>query len=204
MLRKLSFLPACVMLLSFCLPAHSQESPSLGDLARQLQKEKGNTPAKKTLTNDDISSTPALTAPTLGEIGNSKLPVKPGTSATPTDELARVESLVNKIDSMDRVTLVKAVLEGVDSNFPGRSRWEQKMYAAKLTYVAQGRDLIQKAKELSASAQSLQGNKNPDDPRVKDLINRLKELIQNGSRADAAFQAVMLEGRDLASQSSAQ
>ena len=113
-----------------------------------------------------------------------------------------MESLVNKIDSMDRATLVKAVLEGVDSTFPGRSQWEQKLYTAKLAYVSQGRALIQKAKQLSASAQSLQGNKNPDDPRVKDLTNKLKELIENGSRADAAFQAVIFEGRDLAGQSS--
>src|SRR6266566_646326 len=143
-----------------------------------------------------------LTSPSTGEVSNSKVPAKPGASATPPDELARVESLVNKIDSMDRATLMKAVLEGVDFNFPGRSQWEQKMYAAKLAYVSQGRDLIQKAKQLSASAQSLQGNKNPDDPRVKDLTNKLKELVQNGTRADAAFQAVILEGRDLAGQSS--
>jgi hypothetical protein len=202
MLRKMSFLPASVMILFFCLPGHSQDSPSLGDLARKLQKEKGNTPATKTITNDDIPSAPGISSPGLGELNNSKLPVKPGASATPSDELARVESLVNKIDSMDRATLVKAVLEGVDSNFPGRSQWEQKMYAAKLAYVLQGRDLIQKAMQLSASAQSLQGNKNPDDPRIKDLTNKLKELVQNGTRADAAFQAVILEGRDLASQSS--
>jgi len=202
MLRKLNFLSASVMVLLFCLPGRSQDSPSLGDLARQLQKGKSNTPTTKTITNDDIPSAPGISSPGLGEVSNSKLPVKPTASATPSDELARVESLVNKIDSMDRATLVKAVLEGVDSNFPGRSQWEQKMYAAKLTYVSQGRDLIQKVKQLSASAQSLQGNKNPDDPRVKDPTNKLKELIQNGSRADAAFQAVMLEGRDLASQSS--
>ena len=202
MLRKLNFLSASVMVLLFCLPGRSQDSPSLGDLARQLQKGKSNTPATKTITNDDIPSAPGISSPGLGEVSNSKLPVKPTASATPSDELARVESLVNKIDSMDRATLVKAVLEGVDSNFPGRSQWEQKMYAAKLTYVSQGRDLIQKVKQLSASAQSLQGNKNPDDPRVKDPTNKLKELVQNGTRADAAFQAVMLEGRDLAGQSS--
>jgi hypothetical protein len=202
MLRKLSLLSASLMIMSFCLAGHGQDSPSLGDLARQLQKEKGNTPAKKTITNDDIPSAPGLSSHGLGEASNSKVPVKPGASATPSDELARVESLVNKIDSMDRATLVKAVLGEVDSNFPGRSQWEQKMYAAKLAYVSQGRDLIQKAKQLSASAETLQGDKNPDDPRVKDLTNRVKELIQNGTRADAAFQAVILEGRDLASQSS--
>src|SRR6266436_6129468 len=93
MLRKISFLSASVMILFFCLPGHSQDSPSLGDLARKLQKEKGNTPATKTITNDDIPSAPGISSPGLGEVSNSKVPVKPGASAAPTDELARVESL---------------------------------------------------------------------------------------------------------------
>jgi hypothetical protein len=202
MLGKLSFWSASVVILSFCLAGHGQDSTSLGDLARQWQKEKGHAPATKTITNDDIPSAAAISSPGLGEVSNSKVPVKPGASAAPSDELGRMESLVNKIDSMDRATLIKAVLEGVDANFPGRSQWEEKMYTAKLAYVSEGRDLLQKAKQLSASAQSLQGSKNPDDPRVKDLASKLKELIQNSTRADAAFQAVMLEGRDLASPSS--
>jgi hypothetical protein len=202
MLRKLSFLSASLMILFFCLPGRSQDSPSLGDLARQLQKEKGGTPATKTITNDDIPSASGSSSPGPGEVRNSKVPVKPGASATPSDELARVESAVNKIDSMDRATLLKSVLEGVDTNFPGRSQWEQKMYAAKLEYVSQGRELIQKMKQLMASAQSLQGTRDPDDPRVKDLMNRAKDLVRDGTHADAAFQAVILEGRDLASPSS--
>ena len=202
MLRNLGFLAASVLVLVFCLPGRGQDSPSLGDLARQLQKEKGNTPTAKTITNEDIPSASALSSPGVGEVGNSRAPGKPSTSANPSEELARMESTLNKIDSLDRAALAKAVLEGVDSNFPGRSQWEQKMYAAKLVYVAQGRDLMQKAKQLQASAQSLQGSRNPDDPRAKDLINKLKELVRDGVRADAAFQAMILEGRDLAAQSS--
>src|ERR1700704_1376613 len=139
MLRKMSFLPASVMILFFCLPGHSQASPSLGDLARKLQKEKGNASATKTITNDDIPSASVASSPGLGKASNSKIPAKPGADAAPSDELGRGESLVNKIDSMDRATLMKAILEGVDFNFPGRSQWEQKMYAAKLAYVSQGR-----------------------------------------------------------------
>jgi hypothetical protein len=202
MLRNLSFLAASVSVLMVCLPGHGQDSPSLGDLARQLQKEKGNGPATKTITNDDIPSASAPSSPGFGEVSNSRAPGKPGTSANPSEELARVESMLSKIDSLDRATLAKAVLEGVDSNFPGRGQWEQKLYAAKLVYVAQGRELMQKAKQMQASAQSLQGSKDPNDPRVKDLTNRLKELVRDGVRADATFQAVILEGRDLASQSS--
>jgi len=202
MLRNLGFLPASVLVLFFCLPGHGQDSPSLGDLARQLQKEKGNTPGTKTITNDDIPSASAPSSSAIGEVSNSRVPGKPGPSANPSEELARIESMLSKIDSLDRATLAKAVLEGVDSNFPGRSQWEQKMYAAKLVYVAQGRELMQKAKQLQASAQTLQGGRDPNDPRVKDLTNRLKELVRDGVRADATFQAVILEGRDLASQSS--
>jgi hypothetical protein len=154
MLRNLGFLPASVLVLFFCLPGHGQDSPSLGDLARQLQKEKGNTPGTKTITNDDIPSASAPSSSAIGEVSNSRVPGKPGPSANPSEELARIESMLSKIDSLDRATLAKAVLEGVDSNFPGRSQWEQKMYAAKLVYVAQGRELMQKAKQLQASAQT--------------------------------------------------
>ena len=202
MLRNLNVMAASVLVLVFCLSGNGQDSPSLGDLARQLQKEKGNTPAAKTITNEDIPSASVLSSPGVGEVSNSRALGKPSTNANPSEELARIESALNKIDSLDRAALAKAVLEGVDSNFPGRSQWEQKMYAAKLVYVAQGRDLMQKVKQLQATAQSLQGSRNPDDPRAKDLINKLKELVRDGVRADAAFQAMILEGRDLASQSS--
>src|SRR5467141_4169507 len=89
MLRKMSFLSASVMILFLCMPGHSQVSPSLGDLARKLQKEKGNTPPTKTITNDDIPSAPGISSPGLGDVSNSKLPVKPGAGATPSDELSR-------------------------------------------------------------------------------------------------------------------
>ena len=205
-LLRISALSALLGVAAFTAPAQQAPpttSDPVADAARKARADQKTAPKpKKVFTNDDIPSASVPAPPVLGEVSNSKVAAKPGTSATPSDELARVESLVNKIDSMDRATLMKAILEGVDFNFPGRSQWEQKMYAAKLAYVSQGRDLIQKAKELSASAQNLQGNKNPDDPRVKDLTNKLKELVQNGTRADAAFQAVMLEGRDLAGQSS--
>lgn len=198
---KLSFLAACVMSLVFCLPGHGQGSPSLGDLAREVQKEKGNKPATKTITNDDIPSVPGLASSGSGEVGDSRAPGKPGTSQDPPEELARLESMVNKIDSMDRAALAKAVLEGVDIDFPGRSKWEQKLYAAKLVYVSEGHELIQRAKQFTASAKSLQGNKNPDDPRVKNLTMKFEEIVRDGVRADASFQAVILEGRDLASPS---
>jgi hypothetical protein len=195
-------LAAFVLASLFCLPGHSQDKPSLGDLARQLQKEKDTTPAAKVLTNDDLSSGSDHAPSAFVQPGESKAPSKPATSTNPSEELARIELMINKIDSMDRPALMKTVLEGADSDFPGRAKWEQKMYAAKVAYVSQGRDLLQRAKGVQTSAQSLQASRNPDDPRVKDLTDTLKEIVRDGVRADAAFQAVILEGRDLASLSS--
>ena len=202
--RNFKFLGSFILALFFCLPAHSQDSPSLGDLARKVQKEKGNKPAAKTLTNDDLPSTSRVATPPLGAASNSTAPGKPTTTApanppNPADELAGIESMLNKVDSLDRATLAQAVLMGADSDFPGRIRWEQKMYAAKQAYVLHGRELIQKAKQLASSAEGIKG---PDDPRAKDLTDRLKEFMRDAAREDAAFQAVILEGRDLAGRAS--
>jgi hypothetical protein len=109
-----------------------------------------------------------------------------------------MEGLMNQLDSLDRATLVKNILQGADSNFPGRSKWEERLYAAKQIYVSQGHDLAQKARQILAATDGLQGNHDANDPRVKEVSERLKELVRAGVRADAAFQAVILEGRDLA------
>jgi len=189
------------------MTGHTQDSPSLGDLARQAQKNKTNAPVKKVFTNDDLpsgsSSGNGLTSSGLGTIGAPAPAGKPSEPPTPEQAMGQMEALINQIDSLDRAALVKGALQGVESNFPGRSRWETRLFSAKQTYVAQGRDLIQKIKQLEASVGTLKGVQDPNDPRVKDLSTRLQSLIQDGTRADAAFQAVILEGRDLAAQASA-
>ena len=46
---------ACAFALVFSMPGPGQDSPSLGDLARQAQKDKANNAApKKVFTNDDL------------------------------------------------------------------------------------------------------------------------------------------------------
>ena len=208
--RSLSLLAACALSVVFSLPAYGQDSPSLGDLARQAQKDKSNAPAKKVLTNDDLPSASGSGSSGLGgafgsglgQDGQVTTSGKPGAPSSPSQDLERLEALMNQIDSLDRATLVKNVLKGVDVDFPGRSKWEEKLYAAKLVYASQGHELVQKAKQIVASADDLRGIQDPNDPRVKDLGNKLKELIRDGVRVDADFQAVMLEGRDLAGQSS--
>jgi hypothetical protein len=209
--RSLSLILLSLLALVVSLPAHAQDSPSLGDLARQAQKDreknKGDRPSAKVLTNDDVPSAssggPAPLGAGLGEIGQPSAESKSGASPSPAEKIAMVEAVMNKLDTLDRATLARNVLQGKDVDFPGRSRWEEKLFAAKQVYVAQGRELVQKARQIVDSAEGLKGNQDPNDPRVKELGAKLQALVHDAVQMDAAFQAVMLEGRDLAGQSGA-
>jgi len=208
--RSLSLLTACALALVFCLPGRSQDSPSLGDLARQAQKDKSKAPAKKVFTNDDISSgsSTSTSGPvaerTAGRVqeGQPAPAEKQSASAATSDELGKLESLLDKVAAVDRATLVKNVLQGADPNFPGAAAWEDRLFAARDTYVAQGRALLQKGQQLISSAETLKGIQDPNDPRVKNLSSQLQQFVQDATRIGAAFEAVIMEGRDLAGQSS--
>ena len=63
--------------------------------------------------------------------------------------------------------------------------------------------MLQKARQIEASAENLKGSQDPNDPRAKDLAAKLQDLVRDGVQVGAAFQAVMMEGRDLASQDTA-
>ncbi len=214
MRRTLPLFAACALTLLLGLPGHSQDSPSLGDLARQAQKDKSNAPPRKVITNEDLPSASVLGSSGsgsglgsslnagIGQSGGAAGSSKPGAAQTPLQALERMEAFMNQIDSQDRATLVKTILQGVDSDFPGRSKWEERLYAAKQVYVSQGRDIAQRGRQILAATDSLQGNHDPNDPRVKQVNEQLKDLVRDGVRADAAFQAVILEGRDLAKQAS--
>ena len=54
-----------------------------------------------------------------------------------------------------------------------------------------------------ATADSLKGTQDPNDPRVKEMSAKLQSLMRDAVRTDAALQAVMIEGRDLAAQPAA-
>ncbi len=211
MLRNLSVIKACLLALLFCIPGRAQDSPSLGDLARQAQKNKTNAPAKKVLTNDDISSVSSSGSPSSAGLTSSGLaaiasPASPSANGNPdaapsaAQAVERMESVILMLDSLNRPELARNALQGVDTNFPGRSNWETRLFAAKQLYVARGRDLLQRVKQIQAAAEALQGSHDPNDPRVKDLTAQLQSLVRDGTRMDAAFQAMILEGRDLASQ----
>ena len=218
MARNLGLIAACALALVTFASARSQDSPSssspsLGDLARQAQKDKdrdkANKTAAKVLTNDDLPSSPGGVSAGLGggfnQIGQMPGGNRSGDTLSPAEKLAKTEILLNYIESLDRATLVHNALSGKDADFPGRANWEERLIAARQVYVSQGRDMIQKAREIVASADSLKGvaAQDPNDPRVKEMGVKLQALIREAVRTDSAFQAVMMEGRDLAAQSAA-
>jgi hypothetical protein len=208
MQRNLILAAGCALAFTVCAPAQDSSSPapSLGDIARQAQKDKANKPAAKVLTNDDLSSSPAAGTPTFGAGFEQVAPPggsKPGASLSPAEKLAMLETVLDKLDTVDRPTLARNVLGSKDVDFPGRDRWEEKLFAAKQAYVTQGRELVQRARQILDSAESLKGNQDPNDPRVKEMGARLQSLIRDAVRMDSSFQAMMIEGRDLAAQASA-
>lgn len=206
--RTFRLIAACAMALCLCSPAKSQDSPSLGDLARQAQKdkEKANKPAAKVLTNDDLPSSPGGASDGLsGNLGQFAHPPTDGKTSAPTPEqrLAAMSAVLDKLESLDRATLIRNALNGKDIDFPGRGKWEERLLAAKEDYLVHGRDLVQKARQIISSSNGLEAKPDPNDPRVKELSAQLQALIGEAVRTDSALRAVVMEGRDLAAQASA-
>jgi hypothetical protein len=213
--RNLTFVAICALALCACVSVRAQDSssssPSLGELARQAQKDKekdkANKPAAKVLTNDDLPSGSGMGSGSLGAgLGQvSQLPSgsKPGAGPSPAEKLATMETFLDRLEALDRATLVRNALNGQDVDFPGRAKWEERLIAAKEAYIVQARELIQNARQIIASADGLKGNQDPNDPRVKELSAKLQSLVRDAVRTDSALQAVMIEGRDLAAQPAA-
>jgi len=199
--RSLSLIGVCALALVFSLPAHGQDSPSLGDLARQAQKdkEKANKPSAKVITNDDV---PSGSGGGLGQAAQPGAAGNTGAPVSPAEQLHKLESVLDQLDSLDRATLAKNALQGNDTNFPGRDKWEVRLFAAKQTFVSQGRAMLERARQIQASAESLKGVQDPSDPRVKDMGARLQGFVRDAIQIGSAFDAVMMEGRDLAAQTS--
>jgi hypothetical protein len=188
----------------FSMPGRSQDSQSLGDVARQLRGQKSAAPPKTVITNDDLPSASAGNILGLDKPAGAATSANPGADSSPLASLSQLESVVKQLDSMDRGTLLKLALAGANPDFPGHANWEERFFAEKQAYVSQVLDVIQKARQLVTSAQALKGTQaSADDPRVKELGESLKGLVRDAVRADAAFQAVVMEGRDLARQAPA-
>lgn len=199
MFPRLIVLTALVSLLS--IPGRSQDSQSLGDLARQVRSQRNSAQPAKVVTNDDLSPLSAGNLLGLDKSGDSTGAAKLTSESSALASLTLWESVVRRIDSLDHATLLKLALQGANPDFPGHDSWEARLFTAKQTYVSNGFDLIQRARQLLALAQALKSAQaSADDPRVKELQNNLQELVRISVRSDASFQAVVLEGRDLAHQ----
>ena len=202
--RSLSLIAACALALTFCASGRGQDSPSLGEVARQAQKNKANKPPAKVITNDDMASSPGGIASTQsagsGRVVQPGSASNPGSIQSPAQGLEMLQSALDHLDSLDRATLATDVLEGNDTNFPGRAKWEEKLFAAKQTFVAQTRALFQKARQLTTSAEGIKDAEDPNDPRVKTLGSKLDQLVQQAQQNSVAFQAVVSEGKALAAQ----
>jgi hypothetical protein len=198
MFPKIALTFTCFIAMLVGSPARSQDSPSLGDLARQAQKDKDkdktNKPQAKVITNEDMPSSSGGMGPGLGRAGANQ---------SPEASLQMIQQAVDHLDSLDRATLATDVLEGNSTDFPGRAQWEQKLFVAKQTFVAQTRGILQRARQLTAAAASIKDAENQNDPKVKSLAARLTQMVQETEQDGAAFQAVVVEGKQLAAHSAA-
>jgi hypothetical protein len=190
------------------LQAQEQQQPqSLAEVARQTRKAKEerqkNSGAPKVLVTDDTLGS--------GKTGGALNFVNPTNGTVPTSEaltkaagmLDRADRLLNLLAPMDKTTLTRFALEGRDVDFPERGDWENKLYAAKQYYVSHGRDLVRETREFVANIQELKASgAREGDPRLQDLGHRALQLMQDGSRTDADFETVVLQGQDMAKQAS--
>jgi hypothetical protein len=114
--------------------------------------------------------------------------------------IARGEQLLNTLDPMTRTTLAETALQGQNNDFPGRRAWEEKLYFAKEHYVSHGRELFRETNALLNNMETLSSNgkADPNDPRMTEISHRALQLMQDANKTDADFQAIVLEGQDLA------
>src|SRR5215471_6804714 len=185
-------------------PLHAQDQQSLGDLARQVRKDKerNRTQPKAVITDDNMP----VNKDGLADLAVSRASGDENRMAKATAAIDHVEALLDKLEPLDRATLAKAVLMDKDVDFPNRRSWEERLYSAKERYVSHGHELVREMKQALAELQSLsvsrsgQGRVTPSDPRAQELLHKLQEIIQDAIRTDAAYQAVVMEGWDRAKQ----
>lgn len=191
----------------FALPlcAQDQQEQSLGDIARKARKAKEDRdksgPAQaKVFTDENMPSSLA---------GKADLDQLASPNASPSERIAtarraleRGKQLLDTLAPMDRTSLAALALQGQNADFPGRRAWEEKLFAAKEHYVSHGRDLFRQTEDLLKTMESLTsgGKLSPNDPHYTDLTHKALQLMQDANRTDADFQAILLEGQDLAKQ----
>jgi len=186
--------------------AQDPQQQSLGDIARQARKakeerDKSAAAPKKIFTDENFPTGGATSKADLARLDNPQ--------ASPSDRVATARAMLDRagheldvLDPMDRATLAKAALQGREGDFPGRRAWEEKLFASKQHYVAHGRDLIRDTKGVLDELESLTtgGKVSPSDPRAQELGLKARRLMQDAYQTEANFQAVALEGAELAKQ----
>jgi hypothetical protein len=206
-LRKLSLLAVFAGVVTPWASAQTQDQPSLGDVARQNRKDKektATTTAKTVVTDENLPSGNDLGGLGVNDLGEAEAAGKPNSLESGLAGLSRAEAALSKLEPMDRASLARLVLDGNTADFPNRSAWEAKLFAAKQTYVSHSLQLIQQMRQLLAAAQSLnsgqsgQAKVSPDDPRAQALIRKSQQIMQDAVHTESAFQAVVIEGQDLA------
>jgi hypothetical protein len=209
--RSLSLIAACLLALIFCSPGRGQDSRSLGDAARESQKDKDkdSKPPAKVFTNDNMNAVSQGISSALGagakhdtdrrDSGGHDVDRHDGDRSAD-ESLEKLQSMLNQLAAMDRTTLVKNVLGGNPTNSPGLVKWEDELFAAKQTFVSQSRDALQKEKQLEDSVEDMKGAPDPNDPRVKTIVAKLQDIMQETQNANAAFQVVISEGKGFAVQ----
>jgi TATA-binding protein-associated factor Taf7 len=190
--RSLSPIAACLLALVFCSPGRGQDSRSAGETARQSQKDKDSKPPVKVITNEDMKPVSAGISSALGA------GVKHDEDRGANERLEYLQAMLDQLASMDRATLVKNVLGGNPSNSPGLAKWENELFAAKQTFVSQSRDALRKEKQLQESVEDMKAGLDPNDPRLKTIVEKLQDISQETQEANAAFQAVITEGKGFA------
>jgi hypothetical protein len=208
----MSFLASFLSLLIAATPARAQDQPaqdqpSLADVARQARKdkEKNNATSKKVITDDTLPSK-GLSGAGLSDLGSAQGSDGGSATARGLAKLEQAEAALDKMAPLDRATLAKAALLDNDVDFPNRRNWEDKLFSAKEVYVSHGRELFQEMRQILKEVESLRssqgggGKLSPDDPRAQQMMKRIQELVQDAVRTDRAYQAVVVEGWDLAKQ----
>jgi hypothetical protein len=169
-------------------------------------------------TNEGILPKGGANALGFGPAPSSSQPLGAGTGkgaqgTTPAEALASLDNAQVKLDralevidavaAADRATFVSTILEGNNSDFPGRKQWEDRLMAGRDYYVSHGRQLIQMMKQLMAYAKSMainEPNVSESDARVLTLMKRVKEGYEDAQKTADDFKRLVEEGPALAKQ----
>jgi hypothetical protein len=190
-----------------CGFAQTQDAqPSVADAARAAAAAKKDKAAPKTVITDDTFGSNSAVASKGG--GSTGAAVAAAASAVDAPDkfknldeawgkLQATEVALARLEPLDKSQMANLALQGNTSDFPGRAQWEDKLYAAKTSYVERSEQLVLAARQLLTEIAELQkeGPIAPNDPRFQALAKRSKQLTQLTARTEADFQSVLSEGK---------